>query len=61
MKLFHASDISHIDVNPAQLFSANASLIPFVDHNDAVRAMMATSQQKQAVPLVKPESPNIAT
>jgi DNA-directed RNA polymerase subunit beta len=47
MRVFHVNEITHIDVNPYQLFSPNTSLIPFVDHNDAVRAMVATSQHKQ--------------
>lgn len=34
MELFHVNDITHIDVNPSQIFSANTSLIPFVNHND---------------------------
>lgn len=47
MDLFHQSDITHIDVNPSQIFSANTGLIPFVNHNDAVRAMMGTNQHRQ--------------
>ncbi len=61
MKVFHPTDITHIDINPAQLFSANTSLIPFVDHNDWVRASVATNQHRQAVPLVKNEAPLIWT
>jgi DNA-directed RNA polymerase subunit beta len=44
MGMFHVGDITHIDVNPSQIFSPNTSLIPFVDHNDAVRASIATHQ-----------------
>ncbi len=61
MKLFHFKDITHIDVNPSQIFSANTSLIPFVNHNDAVRAMIATNQHRQGLPLLKNESPLVGT
>jgi DNA-directed RNA polymerase subunit beta len=57
MEMFHVNDITHMDVNPSQIFSANTSLIPFVDHDDAVRAAMGTNMQRQAVPLIKPEAP----
>ena len=61
MELFHVNDITHIDVNPSQIFSANTSLIPFVNHNDAVRAMIATNQHRQGIPLLKSESPFVGT
>lgn len=61
MELFHVRDITHIDVNPSQIFSANTSLIPFVNHNDAVRAMIATNQHRQGIPLLKSESPLVGT
>lgn len=61
MKLFHFKDITHIDVNPSQIFSANTSLIPFVNHNDAVRAMIATNQHRQGLPLLKNEAPLVGT
>jgi len=57
MGIFHVNDITHIDVNPSQIFSPNTSLIPFVNHNDAVRAAVATNQQRQALPLLKSEAP----
>ncbi|MEI8253796.1 MAG: hypothetical protein WCG25_08900 [bacterium] len=50
-----------MDVNPSQIFSPNTSLIPFVDHNDAVRASIATNQQRQALPLLKNETPLVGT
>jgi DNA-directed RNA polymerase subunit beta len=40
MFTLHVKDITHVDVNPSQIFSPNTSLIPFLDHNDAVRASM---------------------
>lgn len=61
MEIFHVNDITHVDVNPSQIFSPNTSIIPFVDHDDAVRAAMGTNMQRQAVPLVKPEAPLIGT
>jgi DNA-directed RNA polymerase subunit beta len=61
METFYVNDITHVDVNPSQLFSANTCLIPFVDHNDAVRASMGTNMQRQATPLVKPEAPLVGT
>jgi len=58
---FHASTITHIDVNPSQVFSPSTALIPFVDHDDSARANMGTNQQRQAVPLMKPEAPLVGT
>ncbi len=61
MEIFHVNDITHVDINPSQIFSPNTSIIPFVDHDDAVRASMGTNMQRQAVPLVKPEAPFVGT
>lgn len=61
MGMFHSGDITHLDVNPSQIFSPNTSLIPFVDHNDAVRASVATNQQRQALPLLKNDAPLVGT
>ncbi len=61
MEIFYVRDITHVDVNPSQIFSPNTSIIPFVDHDDAVRASMGTNMQRQAVPLVKPEAPFVGT
>lgn len=61
MKVFHVSDMTHIDVNPSQIFSPNTSLIPFVNHNDAVRAAVATNQQRQALPLLRNDRPFVGT
>ena len=61
MGMFHVGDVTHIDVNPSQIFSPNTSLIPFVDHNDAVRASIATNQQRQALPLLKNDAPLVGT
>lgn len=61
MWMFHVNDITHMDVNPSQIFSPNTSLIPFVNHNDAVRAAVATNQQRQALPLLKSDTPLVWT
>ncbi len=61
MEMFYVNDVTHVDVNPSQIFSPNTSIIPFVDHDDAVRASMGTNMQRQAVPLLKPEAPFVGT
>lgn len=61
MELFYVNDVTHVDVNPSQIFSPNTCIIPFVDHDDAVRASMGTNMQRQAVPLIKPEAPFVGT
>ena len=61
MATFHINEVTHMDVNLSQIFSPNVAVIPFVDHNDAVRASISTSQQRQAVPLLKNEAPLVWT
>lgn len=53
--------IEYIDITPRQVVGTSASLIPFVAHDEANRALMGTHMQCQAVPLVKPESPVVGT
>ncbi|MDO8686682.1 MAG: DNA-directed RNA polymerase subunit beta [Candidatus Berkelbacteria bacterium] len=53
--------IQYIDVSPRQIVSISTALIPFVEHDDAVRASMGSNMERQAVPLVKPDSPVIGT
>ena len=53
--------IDYMDVSPKQLFSAAASLIPFLEHDDANRALMGSNMQRQAVPLIYPEPPLVGT
>jgi DNA-directed RNA polymerase subunit beta len=53
--------IDYMDVSPRQIFSAAASLIPFLDHDDANRALMGSNMQRQAVPLIDPEPPLVGT
>ena len=56
-----AEQIQYVDVTPRQVVGTAASLIPFVAHDEANRALMGTHMQCQAVPLVKPESPVVGT
>ncbi|MBU1322839.1 DNA-directed RNA polymerase subunit beta, partial [Patescibacteria group bacterium] len=56
-----ASQIEYIDVVPRQVVGTSASLIPFIAHDEANRALMGTHMQCQAVPLVNPESPIVGT
>ncbi len=53
--------VDYIDVSPKQTVSVAAALIPFLEHNDANRALMGSNMQRQAVPLVQPEAPLVAT
>ncbi|HHT78185.1 MAG TPA: DNA-directed RNA polymerase subunit beta [Actinobacteria bacterium] len=55
------NSIDYMDVSPKQLFSAAASLIPFLEHDDANRALMGSNMQRQAVPLIYPEPPLVGT
>ncbi len=56
-----SENIQYIDVSPNQLFSVATALIPFLQHDDAVRALMGSNMQRQAVPLVKAEAPVVGT
>ncbi len=53
--------ITHMDVSSKQLVSIVAGLIPFLEHDDANRALMGSNMQRQAVPLLKPEAPLVGT
>lgn len=53
--------ITYMDVAPNQIVSVAASLIPFLEHDDANRALMGSNMQRQAVPLLQPESPIVGT
>jgi DNA-directed RNA polymerase subunit beta len=55
------SHVDYMDVSPKQLVSVAASLIPFLEHDDANRALMGSNMQRQAVPLLVTESPLVAT
>ncbi len=54
-------DVTHMDVSSKQLVSVVAGLIPFLEHDDANRALMGSNMQRQAVPLLKTESPIVGT
>jgi DNA-directed RNA polymerase subunit beta len=53
--------IDYIDLHPSQILSVSASLIPFVEHDDATRALMGANMQRQAVPLIRPQTPRVGT
>lgn len=53
--------VDYMDISPMQLVSVSAALIPFLEHDDANRALMGSNMQRQAVPLLKTEAPLIAT
>ncbi len=55
------SDVKYMDVAPNQIVSVAASLIPFLENDDANRALMGSNMQRQAVPLLKPEAPIVGT
>ena len=54
-------DIDYIDVSPKQLVSVAAALIPFLENDDANRALMGSNMQRQAVPLIRTEAPLVGT
>ncbi len=53
--------VDYMDVSPNQIVSAAAALIPFLEHDDANRALMGSNMQRQSVPLLKPEAPIVGT
>lgn len=59
--MVRAEEIDFIDVAPNQAFSIATSMVPFLEHNNANRALMGSNMQKQAVPCVLPEMPLVAT
>ncbi|MBF0521500.1 MAG: DNA-directed RNA polymerase subunit beta [Candidatus Omnitrophica bacterium] len=54
-------EVNYMDVSPLQVVSVAASLIPFLEHDDANRALMGSNMQRQAVPLMNPEVPYVGT
>ena len=56
-----AKDIQYMDVSPRQVISVSASLVPFLEHDDANRALMGCNMQRQGVPLLFPEPPYVGT
>ncbi len=55
------TSIDYIDVSPKQIVGISAALIPFLEHDDANRALMGSNMQRQAVPLIRPEAPTVGT
>ncbi len=54
-------DVDYMDVSPKQIISVSAALVPFLEHDDANRALMGSNMQRQAVPLLFPEPPYVGT
>jgi DNA-directed RNA polymerase subunit beta len=61
ISLVHSEDIHFMDVSPMQIVSATTALIPFLEHDDANRALMGSNMQRQAVPLMMTEAPLVGT
>ncbi|WP_410519857.1 DNA-directed RNA polymerase subunit beta [Candidatus Mesenet endosymbiont of Agriotes lineatus] len=59
--MIQSNQVNYIDVAPKQVVSIAASLIPFLENDDANRALMGSNMQRQAVPLLKPEAPLVGT
>ncbi|MBD3289886.1 DNA-directed RNA polymerase subunit beta [candidate division KSB1 bacterium] len=59
--MYPKETVHYMDVAPTQIVSAAASLIPFLEHDDANRALMGSNMQRQSVPLLKPEAPYVGT
>ena len=56
-----SKNVDYMDISPRQIFSVSTSLIPFLEHDDAPRALMGSNMQRQAVPLIRTEAPLIGT
>ena len=61
LRMVTSSEVDYIDVSPKQIVSVAAALIPFLEHDDANRALMGANMQRQAVPLLRPEVPLVGT
>jgi DNA-directed RNA polymerase subunit beta len=60
-KLVTTTEVEYIDVSPKQIVSVSASLIPFLENDDANRALMGSNMQRQAVPLLRTDAPRVGT
>lgn len=60
-QFFTSANIDYMDVAPRQIVGVSASLIPFLEHDDANRALMGSNMMTQAVPLIRPETPLVST
>ncbi len=61
LKQVAQSDVTYVDISPKQTIGVSAALIPFLEHDDANRALMGSNMQRQAVPLLRVEPPVVAT
>ncbi|VAX41973.1 DNA-directed RNA polymerase beta subunit [hydrothermal vent metagenome] len=61
LKEVKSSEVDYLDISPKQIVGISAALIPFLEHDDANRALMGSNMQRQAVPLIKVDPPCIAT
>ena len=61
VELVPAAEVDYMDVSPRQMVSVGTSLIPFLEHDDANRALMGANMQRQAVPLVRAQAPLVGT
>ncbi|WP_040750977.1 DNA-directed RNA polymerase subunit beta [Nocardia transvalensis] len=61
MEFVSPREVDYMDVSPRQMVSAATAMIPFLEHDDANRALMGANMQKQAVPLIRAESPLVGT
>jgi DNA-directed RNA polymerase subunit beta len=59
--ILEKNEVEYMDVAPNQIVGLSASLIPFLEHDDANRALMGSNMQRQAVPLIRPEAPIVGT
>lgn len=60
-KIYDAAKCDYMDVSPKQIVSISTACIPFLEHDDANRALMGANMQRQAIPLLKPEAPFVGT
>jgi len=57
----HRTNVDYVDVSPKQIVAVSTACIPFLEHDDANRALMGANMQRQAIPLLKPEAPFVGT
>ena len=60
-KVVHPKDVEYVDVSPRQMVGVSAALIPFLEHDDANRALMGSNMMRQAVPLLRTDPPYVGT
>ncbi len=60
-EMFSKDRVDYMDISPKQIVSVAAACVPFLEHDDATRALMGANMQRQAVPIINPESPIVGT